>query len=285
MDKIDSDLAGSLQTVNSSLAGFFASVITITPYSVVFPGFLFPAVVLGYIYHRLAIRYLNTGRDLRRMESNSRSPIYSDFGELIEGIVTARAFSAENRLLDNLHAQINTDCLMGSCRMTNCWLLLNFDCLVVAFPGGLAVFITALFSITFLDDNAGLAGLAMTDLLASSVERVVEYLKLPQEPPAIMESNRPPAYWPSSAKNDSLLSVEDLVVKYSRAAPCATRHLLHFKSWRVDPVSGKSSSMASIFAPLESTTYGPGCFQQKTTALECMKNAQLKSCTPRYPSP
>jgi ABC-type multidrug transport system fused ATPase/permease subunit len=30
MDKIDSDLAGSLQTVNSSLAGFFASVIVIT---------------------------------------------------------------------------------------------------------------------------------------------------------------------------------------------------------------------------------------------------------------
>ncbi|KAJ7892424.1 hypothetical protein B0H13DRAFT_1625581, partial [Mycena leptocephala] len=46
--------------------------------------------------------YLNTGRDLRRMESNSRSPIYSDFGELIEGIT----FSAENRFLDNLHAQI-----------------------------------------------------------------------------------------------------------------------------------------------------------------------------------
>ncbi|KAJ7917443.1 hypothetical protein B0H13DRAFT_1608375, partial [Mycena leptocephala] len=52
--------------------------------------------------------YLNTGRDLRRMESNSCSPIYSDFGELIEGIVTVRAFSAENRFLDNLQAQINT---------------------------------------------------------------------------------------------------------------------------------------------------------------------------------
>ncbi|KAJ7917445.1 hypothetical protein B0H13DRAFT_1503588, partial [Mycena leptocephala] len=52
-----------------------------------------------------------------------------------------------------------------------------------------------------------------------SVERVVEYLKLPQEPPAVMESNRPPAYWPSSFKNDSLLSVEDLVVKYSPELP------------------------------------------------------------------
>ncbi|KAJ6562715.1 multidrug resistance-associated ABC transporter [Mycena vulgaris] len=237
MDKIDSDLAGSLQTVNSSLAGFFASVITIT---VVFPGFLFPAVVLGFIYYRLALGYLNTGRDLRRMESNSRSPIYSDFGELLEGIVTVRAFSAENRFLDNLHTRISTATKMWYIFwMTNRWLLLNFDCL-----GGLAVFITALFSITFLDNDAGLAGLAMTSALTftnavywacrnwtglevdlNSVERVVEYLKLPQEPPAIIESNRPPAYWPSSARNDSLLSVENLVVKYSPELPAVLQDI------------------------------------------------------------
>jgi ABC-type multidrug transport system fused ATPase/permease subunit len=47
------------------------------------------------------------------------------------------------------------------------------------------------------------------------VERIVEYLDLPQEPPAIIESNRPPAYWPSSSKNDSLVTVENLVVKYA----------------------------------------------------------------------
>lgn len=51
----------------------------------------------------------------------------------------------------------------------------------------------------------------------SSVERVVEYLDLPGEPPAIIEANRPPAYWPSSSgpNSDSLISVEDLVIKYS----------------------------------------------------------------------
>ena len=41
------------------------------------------------------------------MESNSRSPIFSDFGELLEGIVTVRAFSAEKRFLDNLHKKID----------------------------------------------------------------------------------------------------------------------------------------------------------------------------------
>jgi hypothetical protein len=59
------------------------------------------------VYRQLAIGYLNTGRDLRRMESNSRSPIFSDFGELLEGVVTVRAFSAERRFLDNLHLRID----------------------------------------------------------------------------------------------------------------------------------------------------------------------------------
>jgi len=41
------------------------------------------------------------------MESNSRSPIFSGFGELLEGIVTVRAFSAEQRFLDSLHAKVD----------------------------------------------------------------------------------------------------------------------------------------------------------------------------------
>ena len=68
--------------------------------SVIFPLFIFPASVFGYIYRKLAIGYLNTGRDLRRMESNTRSPIFANFGELLEGIVTVRAFSAEKRFLE-----------------------------------------------------------------------------------------------------------------------------------------------------------------------------------------
>lgn len=75
--------------------------------SFVFPTFLIPAFFIGFAYRELAIGYLNTGRDLRRMESNSRSPIFSDFGELLEGIVTVRAFAAENRFLNGLHRKID----------------------------------------------------------------------------------------------------------------------------------------------------------------------------------
>ncbi|KAJ6593252.1 multidrug resistance-associated ABC transporter [Mycena capillaripes] len=231
MGTIDSSLAQSLQLVNSSLVAFFVALLTVT---VVFPMFLIPASLIGYFYYIFAIGYLNTGRDLRRMESNSRSPIFSDFGELLQGIVTVRAFSAEKRFLNNLFTRIDlTTKMWYSFWMTSRWLLLNFD-----FLGSFAVFFTTMFSIHFLVDDAGLAGLAITSALSltmsvywacrfwtslelnlNSVERVIEYLDLPQEPPAVIESNRPPAYWPSSAKNDSLIVAENLSIKYAPDLP------------------------------------------------------------------
>lgn len=122
VETVDSSLAGSLQAVNQSLAIFVASVLTvvlvISPLtciihftdllnSYVFPLFIFPALIIGVIYRHLAIGYLNTGRDLRRMESNSRSPIFANFGELLEGIVTVRAFSAEQRFLNDLYGKVD----------------------------------------------------------------------------------------------------------------------------------------------------------------------------------
>ncbi|KAJ7222262.1 hypothetical protein GGX14DRAFT_694507 [Mycena pura] len=264
VETIDTSLAGSLQQVNSSLAGFIAAVLTVT---VVFPVFLFPAVFIGYFYYIFAIGYLNTGRDLRRMESNSRSPIFSDFGELLQGIVTVRAFAAEKRFLDNLHTRIDlTTKMWYTFWMTNRWLLLNFDFLGMSTFFGKsrqktdsrqqeawyghsyrttqwrnrlqAVFFTSMFSIHFLVDDAGLAGLAITSALnfttsvywacrfwtgleldLNSVERIVEYLDLPQEPPAINEYYRPPAYWPSSSKSDSLIVAENVSVKYAPDLP------------------------------------------------------------------
>ena len=50
-------------------------------------------------------------------------------------------------------------------------------------------------------------------------------LKLPQEPPAIIESNRVPAYWPSSSNNDSLIAVEDLEIKYAPDLPAVLHNV------------------------------------------------------------
>ena len=79
--------------------------------------------------------YIETGRDLRRMEANTRSPIFSEFAELLEGIVTVRAFSAERRFLDNLHMKIDitTKVRNLSFMCFFCPRPLNYDVLDVVF--------------------------------------------------------------------------------------------------------------------------------------------------------
>ena len=90
------------------------------------------------------------------------------------------------------------------------------------------------------------------ELDLNSVERVVEYLGLPQEPPAVIESNRPPAYWPSSSNDKDMIAVENLVVKYSPELP-AVLHGISFTLKGKERVgllgrtgSGKSTLAMSI---------------------------------------
>lgn len=64
--------------------------------------------------------------------------------------------------------------------------------------------------------------LAQLELDFNSVERVVEYLGVPQEAPAIIEGNRPPAYWPS---NSGQLVVENLIVRYNPDLPDVLKNL------------------------------------------------------------
>lgn len=64
--------------------------------------------------------------------------------------------------------------------------------------------------------------LAQLELDFNSVERVVEYLGVPQEAPAVIEGSRPPAYWPS---NSGQLVAENLVVRYGPDLPDVLKNL------------------------------------------------------------
>ena len=130
-------------------------------HSVVFPLFIFPAAILGYFYRRAAIAYLNTGRDIRRMESNTRSPLFANFSELLEGIVTVRAFSAEERFLNDLYAKIDlTTDMWYTFWMTNRCLLSTFDTL-----GETGILATTLFALSGYID-VGLARICITSAVS-----------------------------------------------------------------------------------------------------------------------
>ena len=93
--------------------------------------------------------------------------------------------------------------------------------LLAGVPNGLAA-IAIVQSAVFAEASRQLVRvLAQVELDFNSVERIVEYLEVPQEAPLITE-RRPPAHWPST---EGQVCVEDLVVKYSENLPPALDHI------------------------------------------------------------
>jgi ABC-type multidrug transport system fused ATPase/permease subunit len=62
---------------------------------------------------------------------------------------------------------------------------------------------------------------AEMEMNMNSVERVLEYTKIEQEPPAIVEHNRPPNNWPDRG----VVQVRDLSIRYSKELPDVLRNV------------------------------------------------------------
>lgn len=104
VETIDTQLADSVQNTSHQVAGFVAALLTIV---VLLPQFFLPAILITYGYYYLSYGYIVAGRSLRRMESTTRSPIFAAFGDMLDGLVTVRAFSKEKTFIDNTHSRID----------------------------------------------------------------------------------------------------------------------------------------------------------------------------------
>jgi len=78
--------------VNTARAMFTLIVISTST-----PTFIALIVPLSGVYYWVQRYYLRTSRELKRLDSVSRSPIYSHFQETLGGITTIRAYRQQNR--------------------------------------------------------------------------------------------------------------------------------------------------------------------------------------------
>ncbi|GAQ86722.1 ABC transporter C family [Klebsormidium nitens] len=70
------------------------------------PAFVLLLVPLAFIYRSLQRYYRSTSREVRRLDSLSRSPIYAGFTEALEGAPTIRAFRAQARFAAENEARV-----------------------------------------------------------------------------------------------------------------------------------------------------------------------------------
>ncbi|OJJ83074.1 putative ABC bile acid transporter [Aspergillus glaucus CBS 516.65] len=209
VEAVDQEVA----PVAIGMAHCLASVVMIVVLiSVITPGFLIAGIFVTMLYVALGAVYVNSSRDLKRLESVQRSPLYQQFGETLNGIVTIRAYGDGPRFIVDNHIRINSYnrphlYLWAS----NRWLALRVD-----IAGALVSFFSAAFVlINSKTIDAGAAGLSLTYAVTftenvlwlvrlysevqqsmNSVERVKEYLDVDQEADAVLAESRPPANWP-----------------------------------------------------------------------------------------
>ncbi|KAF2666079.1 bile acid-transporting ATPase [Microthyrium microscopicum] len=210
IEAIDQDVTPVAVGVIYCLLSIVTIIILIT---VITPGFLIAGGIISVTYFAIGIVYINSSRDLKRLESVKRSPIFQQFGETLTGMTTIRAYADERRFIRENLARINVaNRPFIFLWAANRWLAFRVDVI-----GSLVSFFSGAFVVLSAGKiDPGAAGLAMTyavtytenmlwfvRLYASneqnmnSVERIKEYLDVEREAPPIIEDNRPPGNWPS----------------------------------------------------------------------------------------
>lgn len=210
IEAIDQDVA----PVAVGLIGCLFSMISIVALiSIITPGFLIAGFFITIIYFAIGQFYLRSSRDLKRLESIQRSPLYQHFGETLSGIVTIRAYGDAPRFIRDNQTRVDThNRPFIYLWAANRWLALRVD-----FTGALVAFFAGTFVILNMGTiDAGSAGLSLTYAVMftenvlwlvrlysmneqnmNSAERVKEYIEVEQEAKAIIDEARPDANWPS----------------------------------------------------------------------------------------
>ncbi|XP_036051965.1 multidrug resistance-associated protein 1 isoform X3 [Onychomys torridus] len=213
LDTVDSMIPQVIKMFMGSLFNVIGAVIIIllaTPIAAV----IIPP--LGLVYFFVQRFYVASSRQLKRLESVSRSPVYSHFNETLLGVSVIRAFEEQERFIrqSDLKVDENQKAYYPSI-VANRWLAVRLECV-----GNCIVLFAALFAVIFRHSlSAGLVGLSVsyslqitsylnwlvrmssemeTNIVA--VERLKEYSETEKEAPWQIQETAPPSTWPHSGR-------------------------------------------------------------------------------------
>ncbi|XP_030376834.1 probable multidrug resistance-associated protein lethal(2)03659 isoform X2 [Scaptodrosophila lebanonensis] len=191
------------------------------------PWYLINTILMLLSFYYIREFYLNTSRNVKRLEAVARSPMYSHLGATLNGLSTVRALGAQKMLIaeyDNyqdLHSSgyytfLSTSRAFGY--YLDCFCIIYVVIIIVnnfitppTSPGQIGLAITQAMSMTGMV-QWGMRQSAELENSMTSVERVVEYKNL--EPEGEFESpagKQPPASWPESGE----VVADELSLRYS----------------------------------------------------------------------
>ncbi|XP_016663044.1 probable multidrug resistance-associated protein lethal(2)03659 [Acyrthosiphon pisum] len=240
--------------------GMFVVVVIVNPYLII------PTIIVMMVFVKMRYVYMTSTRNIKRLEGVTRSPIYTHVNASILGLTTVRSFEVEQILSKEfaIHQDLHS----------SAWYL--FIALGKAFGFWLDIicllFISSVtFYFIFIDNDTygGNVGLAITQSIGltslfqwvivqsaelenqmTSVERVLEYSNVPQEPPLESHPDKKPSItWPQEGQ----IIFKTFYLRYDPDAPFVLNNL----NINIAPAekvgivgrtgAGKSSLIAALF--------------------------------------
>lgn len=185
------------------------------------PSFIIIILPFSFVYLWLQRYFLSTSREIRRLDSVSRSPVFAHFQETLGGISTIRAYRQQKRFIDGNEHRLDQNLRAFYPGIAgNRWLAFRLECL-----SSVIIFGSAFLSVVSLARHVavdpGLVGLSLSYALSItqtlnwmvrqyteiesnivSVERLKEYVELTPEAPETIPYHRPPQEWPAEGRVD-----------------------------------------------------------------------------------
>ncbi|KAM3328985.1 hypothetical protein ACQJBY_026205 [Aegilops geniculata] len=228
-----------------------------------------PVIIICFWYQRY---YIETARELQRLVGVCKAPIIQHFAESITGSTTIRSFGKEHQFVSTnsrLMDAYSRPKFYNAAAME--WLCFRLDTLSS---------FTFAFALVFLISlptgiiDPGIAGLAVTyglnlNMLQAwvvwsmcnlenkiiSVERILQYISIPEEPSLTTSEDKLPHNWPSEGE----IQLRDVHVRYAPQLPFVLKGLdVTFPGGMKTGIvgrtgSGKSTLIQALFRIVEPT--------------------------------
>ena len=205
-DTIDTTLSESIRSVILLGAQIVGSLILMC---IATPFFIIPLLPCMYGYWWIQKNFRQSSREVKRMDSTTRSPLFAHFSETLTGLSTIRAYHRESVFIDGNHTRLD-----GNVRayylviLMQRWIGLRLETLAsaIVFFSAAVIVLTSFYG----SIGVGLAGLSLSyaismttslvfmirqsieaEMAMNSVERSQYYAEeIAQEKPGIMEADR-----------------------------------------------------------------------------------------------
>jgi ATP-binding cassette subfamily C (CFTR/MRP) protein 1 len=235
LNRLSQDINVVDEELPSNLSAYLEQALTVVGVIIliclVSPMLSVTIIPLCWFYMSVQDLYLSSSRELKRLVSIGRSPIYSHFAETLRGAATVRAFDSVSAFESQHCTMVDANQAPYYCSIAiNRWLAIRLELV-----GNLITAATALMAVCnrgSISPALGALSISYTMRVTSmlnwmvrtasdfetnivSVERLANLTVVQPEAPAAIDEHRPPTSWPSQGAID----VRNLNLRYRAELP------------------------------------------------------------------